>query len=230
MPIDSVKRPPTDFVLGLDLDGVCADFYGKMREVTAYWLGVDEAFLPEDVSYGLPEWGVRQPQDNDPGEYERIHRFAVTQRELFESVAPIPGAAQSIRRLGTEGVRIRIITYRLFIRWFHETAVAQTVRWLDKHGIPYWDLCFMRDKELVDANTYVEDAPDNIEKLRSAGRNVIIFTNSTNRHLPDEPGGRADSWADVETMVRARYYSFLDTYECAHPPEPGRRPPWDIAE
>jgi 5'(3')-deoxyribonucleotidase len=222
------KLPTRRFVLGLDLDGVCADFYARMREVTAEWLGVDAKELTEDVSYGLPEWGVRQRLGNDPGEYERIHRFAVTQRKLFESMRPISGAPQAIRRLGTEGIRVRIISYRLFIRWFHEVAVAQTVRWLDNHAIPYWDLCLMRDKESVDADVYVEDSPENIERLRSAGRDVIVFDNSTNRRVADLPGGRARSWDDAERMVRERYYKFLQTEGCDLPAEPGRRPSWDL--
>src|ERR1022692_4764522 len=115
-----------EFVLGIDLDGVCADFYGQMREVFAEWRGVDAEKLTPDVSYSLEEWGIL------PGEYDRVQRFAVTQRDLFLEVAPIPGAPQSIRRLGTEGVRIRIITHRLFLRHFHQAAVAQTVMWLDR--------------------------------------------------------------------------------------------------
>ncbi len=49
-------------------------------------------------------------------------------------------------------------------------AVDQTVAWLDANAVPYWDLCFMRDKELVDAHVYVEDAPQNIERLEKCGR------------------------------------------------------------
>jgi 5'(3')-deoxyribonucleotidase len=186
------------FVLGLDLDGVCANFYGHMRRVAAEWKGVNLDELTEDVSYGLPEWGMV------PGEYERMHRFAVTQRQLFELMDPIVGAPQSIRRLGTEGIRIRIITHRPFIRWFHEAAVAQTVRWLDNHAIPYWDLCFMRDKEAVDADLYVEDSPDNVERLCSDGRQVIVFANSINKHLNDGEGivKRAESWSEVEDARR----------------------------
>jgi len=224
---DEVLEPTRRFVLGLDLDGVCADFYGRMREITAEWRGVEVESLSPNVSFGLAEWGVRQPIDDDPGEYERIHRFAVTQRRLFETMTPIPGAPQGIRRLGAEGVRIRIITHRLFIRWFHETAVAQTVRWLDAHGIPYWDLCLMRDKEAVEADVYIEDTPTNILRLREMNRPVIIFSNSTNVNMDDEPGGRANSWLEAEDLVRTRYYAWLDDNGCAHPSEPGRRAPWD---
>ncbi len=220
-------EPTRRFVLGLDLDGVCADFYGRMREITAEWRGVNIESLSPNVSYGLPEWEVRQPCEGDPGEYQRIHRFAVTQRRLFETMAPIPGAPQSIRRLGTEGIRIRIVTHRLFIRWFHQTAVAQTVHWLDVHGIPYWDLCLMRDKDAVEADVYIEDTPSNISRLREMNRPVIIFTNSTNVDMDDEPGGRANSWVEAEELVRRRYYAWLNDQGCGRPPEAGRRAPWD---
>lgn len=121
-----------EIVLGVDLDGVCADFYARMREIAAEWLEVDLGSLTKDVSYGLAEWGIR-----DEDHYRQLHRFAVTQRDLFETCAPIRGAAPTLRRLSDEGYRIRIITHRLFINFFHEASVRQTIRWLDKHGIPY---------------------------------------------------------------------------------------------
>jgi hypothetical protein len=52
---DDNKKP---IVLGVDLDGVCADFYGHMRVLTAEWFERPVAELPEDVSYGLPEMGA----------------------------------------------------------------------------------------------------------------------------------------------------------------------------
>src|SRR5262245_57636863 len=131
------------FVLGVDLDGVVADFYGGLREIAAEWLEVPIDSLPAKVSYGLPEWSL----DKDPGGYDELHRFAVTQRELFLRLKPISGAPMALRRLSADhDVRIRVITHRLFIKYFHETAIRQTVEWLDRHDIPYWDMCFMKDK------------------------------------------------------------------------------------
>jgi 5'(3')-deoxyribonucleotidase len=184
------------FVLGVDLDGVCADFYGGLKPVAAEWLGVDIATLPDRVSWTLPEWGV----DRAPGGYDALHRFAVTQRELFKRLPPMPGAPQALRRLSAHDVRIRIITHRLFIKYFHQVAVRQTIEWLDFHDIPYWDLCFMREKAAVGADLYVEDSPENVARLRSQGLKTIVFSNSTNEHLA---GPRADSWDEVAALVLA---------------------------
>jgi hypothetical protein len=51
-------RRKDQIVLGVDLDGVCADFYGRMREIAAEWFERQVDELTEDVSYGLPEWGI----------------------------------------------------------------------------------------------------------------------------------------------------------------------------
>jgi hypothetical protein len=112
-----------EIVLGVDLDGVCADFYARMREIAAEWLEVGLETLTTDVSYGLTEWGIR-----DDDHYRQLHRFAVTQRDFFETCPPIHGAGPTLRRLSDEGYRVRIITHRLFINFFHEASVRQTIR------------------------------------------------------------------------------------------------------
>jgi 5'(3')-deoxyribonucleotidase len=183
------------FVLGVDLDGVCADFYGAMRPVVAYWLGVDKDSLTDDFTYGLLEWGVR-----DIKHYKSIHRYAVTQRRLFLDMEQVDGAGPALRRLSDDGVHVRVITHRLFIPHFHQEAVRQTVEWLDREGIPYWDLCFVKDKVEVGADLYVEDSPENIQALALMDKPVIVFSNPTNRNL--EAPMRAESWDDVERIVR----------------------------
>jgi 5'(3')-deoxyribonucleotidase len=120
---------------------------------------------------------------------------------LFGTVPIIPGARKVLRRLSTEGYRIRIITHRLFIQYFHEVAVRQTTEWLDKNGIPYWDLCFMKDKDQVGADIYVEDSPTNVLALREAGHYTICFGNSTNRHI-GKP--KANTWEEVYALVKLK--------------------------
>ena len=187
---------PDQIVLGVDLDGVCADFYGQMRKIAAEWFEVDLKKLTKNVSYGLPEWGVKSPE-----EYQSLHRFAVTQRDLFKNEPMIPGTRRYLRKLSNEGYRIRIITHRLFIHYFHEIAVRQTIEWLDHHGIPYWDLCFMKEKDQVGANIYIEDGPDNLKRLRQRGHFAICFANSTNSHI-GRP--RARDWEEVYRLVKKK--------------------------
>ena len=87
MPSDSGQ-----IVLGVDLDGVCANFYARMREIAAEWFEKDIDAFPFAVSYGLSEWGIHSPE-----EYESLHRFAVTQRNLFETVPRVVGPAKTTR-------------------------------------------------------------------------------------------------------------------------------------
>ena len=103
-----------------------------------------------------------------------------------------------LRRLSAKSVRIRIITNRLFLKYTHQEAVSQTVEWLETHGIPYWDICFMAEKAAVGADLYVDDSPGNIAALRAEGHHAIVFGNSTNRHVHSP---RAESWDAVERLV-----------------------------
>jgi hypothetical protein len=215
----------TRYVIGLDLDGVCADFYSKMREIAAEWLEVDIGTLTTEVEYGLREWGI------DPNEdYDRLHRFAVTQRNLFLEMDPIPGAARAIRNLGLEGARIRIITHRLFIRHFHEIAVQQTTQWLDRNGFRYWDLCFMRDKEAVFANIYVDDTPSKVSELIANNSEekfkVLVFTDSTNAKLDFQGATRVDDWGQAEEVIRSDYHAWLTAHHLSPSPGIGREPDW----
>lgn len=191
------------FVLGVDLDGVVADFARGLKPIAAEWLGVPDEALTDEVTYGFSEW-----QLDTAGGYDALHRFAVKERQLFSHLPPVPGAPAALRRLDTiPEIRIRIITHRLYIPWFHQEAIRQTTEWLERHGIPFWDLCFMRDKAAVGADLYLEDSPENIRSLRAGGHETIVVVNSTNRDLP---GPRAESWTAIETLVRERVNRWRD--------------------
>jgi 5'(3')-deoxyribonucleotidase len=183
----------SSFILGVDLDGVIGDFYEAMRLIAAEWLNKDPDSLTKDVSFGLDEWGI-----NEYGGYERLHRFAVTQRSLFRDMKPMPDAPSTLRKLSIRGIRIRIITHRLFIKYSHKISINQTVDWLDTWDIPYWDLCFMNDKGAVGAHVYIDDAPNNIIQLREQGNNTIVFGNSTNKDLA---GPRVSNWHEAEHLI-----------------------------
>ena len=156
------------FVLGVDLDGVCAE----------------------------DPWGGR------PGDVDDEHRRAVIEDRVYRDLEAIDGAAETLWRLSDAGVWIRIITHRLHVNWGHQTAVVDTVEWLDKARIPYRDLCFLGVKPQVEADLYVDDSPQNIAALRKAGNEVIVFDQPYNEGERDP---RATNWVEVEEIVMERF-------------------------
>ncbi|MEY3019459.1 MAG: hypothetical protein RLZZ272_443 [Actinomycetota bacterium] len=180
-------------VLGVDLDGVCADYEGAFRASVASQFGIDAATLPPQVAFGsYEEWGLT------PERFERAHRHAVLEDRIFRTMDAMPGVSDALWRLSDAGVWIRIITHRLLFNWAHEVSAADTAAWLDRERIPYRDLCFIGDKATVGADLYVEDSPHNVDRLRRAGRTVIVYDQRYNRHLD---GPRAGTWDHVVTLV-----------------------------
>ena len=188
-----------DFILGVDLDGVCGDYTAAFRTVVAADRGSDPASLGDARSWDFAEWGIA-----GPAEFDRLHRLAVLEHRMFRHMPPMVGVAEALWRLSDAGVWIRIITHRLCVNWGHAVAVADTVAWLDDQGIPYRDICFLGAKPEVEADCYVDDASHNVDALRDAGNYVIVFDAPYNRNVD---GPRAATWADVETLVLDRVAS-----------------------
>jgi 5'-nucleotidase len=182
-------------VLGVDLDGVCADYESAFRASVVRRLGLDVANLaPQTTMDAYSEWGLSFEQ------FEAAHRAAVVEDRIFREMDPLPGVSESLWQLSRAGVWIRIITARLLFSGTHETSAADTAYWLDSHDIPYRDLCFISDKPNVGADLYVDDSPANVLALRHAGKAVVVFDQPYNRDLA---GPRAHDWSEVVTHVRA---------------------------
>ncbi|MEX2503993.1 MAG: hypothetical protein WD378_04035 [Egicoccus sp.] len=185
------------FVLGVDLDGVCADYETAFRNSVMRQLGrgVDD-LPPQTVMDAYSQWGMTFE------EFEQAHKNAVVEDRMFRHMEPLPGVSEALWELSKMGVWIRIITHRLLFSGAHESSAADTAYWLDHNDIPYRDLCFIGDKPNVGADLYVDDSPSNIVALREAGRSAIVFDQPYNRDLP---GPRATSWQDVVAKVQAEF-------------------------
>lgn len=182
-------------ILGVDLDGVCANYTDAFREVVAFDKGVPLNSLTDKVTWDYTEWGIE-----DREEFLRLHLKGVEQG-MFYSMKPMPGVSESLWRLSDAGVWIRIITHRLAFNGHHGAVATDTIQWLERHNIPYRDLCFIGDKPQVDADLYVDDSPKYIEPLAEAGKDVIVFDQPYNQHISSHMGWRAFDWADVEEIV-----------------------------
>lgn len=185
----AMDRP---FVFGVDLDGVVADYTAGFREVVADARGVDPSTLSDERSWDFHEWGL------DENDYNRLHKYAVTELRMLATLPAFDGAADALWRLSDAGIWIRIVTHRLYVNWGHAAAIADTVSWLDTNRVPYRDICFLGAKPEVEADCYIDDAPHNVEQLRVAGNDVIVFDHFYNR---DYEGPRARDWDEVESIV-----------------------------
>ncbi|WP_419840253.1 5' nucleotidase, NT5C type [Candidatus Poriferisodalis sp.] len=181
-----------EFVLAVDLDGVCAQHTEAFRRVVARERNVSEDTLPLVRSWSFAEWGL------DDGDFEELHRIAVLDYRMFRDIDPMPGCSEALWRLSDAGVWIRLVTHRLYTSWGHRVTVSDTVEWLDRYRIPYRDICFLADKSVVNADAHIEDAPHNITAIRAAGGHVIVYDQPYNNHLA---APRAHDWAEVEEMI-----------------------------
>ena len=181
-----------EFVFGVDLDGVCADYHLGFRDVVAAEYGLDPDSMTRPTVWGYQHWGV------DQHEFHRLHKLAVTEKRMLRTLPVMEGCPDALWRLSDLGVWIRIITHRLYVNWGHAITVSDTVEWLDEHRIPYRDICFLGNKPQVGADVYIDDAPHNITGLRQAGQDVIVFDQPYNKEFV---GPRALNWGEVEEII-----------------------------
>ena len=189
------------FVLALDLDGVCAAYVPSLRPYMAA-LGRTDAFtLPEPDDWNLVKAGWFKDMDD----YLATHRYAV-EHALFRTMDEIPGMSDALWELSDAEVHIRVVTHRFLTHGDQNQAAADTIAWLQHRRpdgrvrVPHRDLCFLGAKADASADLHLDDAPHQIESLRSAGQDVLVFDQPYNLHLA---GPRAHGWRDVVDHVLA---------------------------
>jgi 5'-nucleotidase len=179
-------------VIGVDIDAVCADHNAAFREHVAEALGVDPESLGDQLDWNYRSWGL---SDED---FLTIHQQGVRD-SMFYDMPPIPGVKDALKAMAKRGATIRVITHRLYAPHNHEKAITDTARWLDRHRIPYHDLCMVGDKPAVYADVYIDDAPHNVHALRDkTGKPVIVFDQPYNQSVA---GPRVSEWNEVPQVV-----------------------------
>ena len=189
------------FVLAVDLDGVCAAYTKSLRPYMAALGRLDAFELPEPEDWNLIEAGWFRDLD----EYMTTHRYAV-EHAFFATMEEIPGVSDALWALSDAEVHIRIVTHRFLSHGDQGDASVQTVEWLQRRRadgrvrIPHRDLCFLGAKADASADLHLDDAPHQIESLRDAGQQVLVFDQPYNRHLA---APRARGWDEVVSHVLA---------------------------
>ena len=186
------------FQVGVDLDGVCVNYVDELRPYAADELGCDPDTLPAPVEYEFTDWGMTREQ------FLRAHERAINDGRAFRRAQPIPGAVDGLQRLSDAGVHLSIVTKRLLVTGQHRLVAHDTVDWLEDHEIPYWDLMILRrDKDGIDVDVLIDDAPSNVLAQIIGGGDAIVFDQPYNRDLPEEID-RAQDWSHAVDLLLQR--------------------------
>lgn len=179
--------------LGIDLDGVVADFNAgwMLRYNQEHGTSLVPGMVQEwDAMVALTrfhsnaefwEWARN---DHGPG--------------LFRNLPTIPGARDALDRLGRNH-QIVIITTKP--RW----ATSETYAWIADNQIPTREVHITGRKWKIDCDIYLDDGPHNLERLviERPDRTVCRFVRPWNAPV----GGAIDidSWDSFETLVKERF-------------------------
>ncbi len=176
--------------LGIDLDGVVADFDGCW--IGRYNAEFGAALTPDAVCH----WDV----------YPEITHFADMARfwkwirsgdgpGIFRNLVPYDGAIAALRRLRAGGHDIVVLTSR------PDWAVSDTFAWIATHEVPTREVHLISEKWRVACDAYLEDAPHTLRRLAKErpGALTCRFVRPWNGPLP----GIRDiaDWAAFEALV-----------------------------
>lgn len=187
-----------DFVLGLDLDNVCADYTAGFRKYVAEVQGRDESEYPNPTDWDFVQcegWNIDSREH-----FEELHAGAV-KSGMMRNLPEMEGCSEALWRLSDAGVYIRIITHRLVIKRLHLMTGVDTLEWLENSNLPYRDICMVATKVDVGADLYLDDGPRNILAMQQAGLECAVFDAEYNRFLT---GPRVSNWQEAETLIRTR--------------------------
>jgi 5'(3')-deoxyribonucleotidase len=179
--------------VGVDLDGVVADFTGGWISRYNAAFGAD---LTDDqaVTWGAPAELTTFATMTD------FWRWARTAgdggRSLFSALAPYPGAVDGLRAL-LDAAHVAIITTKP--SW----AIPDTLAWLAALELPLREVHITADKAAVACDVYVEDSPRQLAALRRHRPDSVVcrWVRPWNRPLPGAVD--VDDFHDVLVVVRA---------------------------
>jgi 5'(3')-deoxyribonucleotidase len=175
--------------LGIDLDGVVADF--NTGWMTRYNAEQGTNLTPDQVT----DWDAMVPLTH----FTSIDEFWRWARNgdgpgLFRHLPVLPGASDALHRLSRHH-QIVIITTKP--RW----ANAETFAWIGDNAIPTREVHIIGRKWLIDCDIYLDDGPHNLERLvaHRPDRVVCRYVQPWNYPIP----GVVDisSWRAFEDVV-----------------------------
>lgn len=174
--------------LGIDLDGVVADF-------NTGWITRYNADFSAEVAFDAVQAWNAIPSLTHFRHMGEFWRWAQDHdgHTMFRHLETYPGAVEALWDLTRRRHRVVILTTKP--PW----AIHDTFAWLAQHRIPTREVHILDRKWEVDCDVYLEDAPHNLENLvahRTDGI-VVRYVRPWNRPVP-----RTEEIEDWESFVK----------------------------
>ena len=174
--------------IAVDIDEVLAEHVSEFRSHAAAALGVDASELDPTPDWDFVSWFGEKDL------WKSVHSAAITAGMLLDMKTK-PGAAAAVNALRAAGHEIIVCTSRVI---GHDRVVGDTCRWLALNGIVCDDLVFLRDKSILNADLFIDDAPHHAAAFVKAGHRFLLWDTWYNQNAP---GTRVRSWEDVLKAV-----------------------------
>lgn len=182
-------------IIKVDMDGVVRNIFDKMCELynSSFnkHLTVDDIF-DYNVEIVFPK--IREEIGMSAADYF----FKLYGWHLFLYGKPYDGVREALEKLQKEGHKIVIVTWQYTL----ENKI-RTLKFLDNNHIPYDDICFTKDKWMIEGDWIIDDNPEFILDKREKA-NKILINMPYNKHINDYNGIRANNLCEaVETLLVA---------------------------
>jgi 5'(3')-deoxyribonucleotidase len=184
--------------LGIDLDGVVADF--NHGWTTRYNRDFPQHVGRELRADDVVEWDAPTSLSHfsNMSEFWKWAETCAEGRSLFHGLDPYEGALDALHALRRAGHHVVILTTKPHF------SVHDTYDWLARHRIPSTEIHILDDKTQVECDVYLDDADHNLEALAGAhpSAEVCRYVRPWNRPIT----GAIDvyDWADFHEIVNRR--------------------------
>lgn len=183
--------------LGIDLDGVVADF-------NAGWMSLHNAeFGGSLTSDMVTSWdGLhRLGGFDDMDAFWAWARGNQDRPSIFRHLDLLPDALDTLRALDGAGHRVVIVSTK------PEWAVHETLHWLADNQIPTREVHLTFMKHEVDCDVFLDDAPVVLPDLVEHRPDALVCRFVRPWNVPVEGAVDVKSWAEFHAMVIERSHA-----------------------
>ena len=153
-------------VIKIDVDGVIRNINEKMCEIYNDLFGEN---LTVDDMFDYDVEKVFSKIKENMGITAVDCFFDKSARSIFLNSNPYEGVGEAIRKLREAGHKVVIVTWQ-----FSLENKYYTLLFFEKNKIPYDDICFTRDKWMIQGDWLIDDNPEFITDEREKSRKIMI--------------------------------------------------------